>query len=193
MGKEFVTFGGLTTTVTGDNEEKEFDEVYNDDGRFFLESCETFEHREEGLNFDYKYCISGNVISNEEFLKKYIAIVELVLVPLPDSLCNKAFEEVLEWCGVELKDIGIHKDIGVYDVCTYFGGVTMGYEPITIDNDKDVYDLMELDEVKKVVKAIEMTYRGIDSLRGFYLDKPLNLIGDDGWGIIKKLVLGDEQ
>ena len=65
-----------------------FDAIRDNDEEVVFESKKTYEHREEGLNFDYKYVIKAENLEyfTGDEADKDTWSVELMLVPTIDSI-----------------------------------------------------------------------------------------------------------
>ena len=179
-------FAGISAYVEEVNVEEHFEEWYNDGGMLYLISKKEYEHDESGedeFNFKYKYVI--RVMDLEEFSGEEGApiAIELLLVPSPDSLCEEERESVKDSMGNE--------DIDYYDISEYGISVRMGDDYLEgIEGDK--YNLDDIEAVRERIEAITAIYESVNSLRGFHLDRPWNMIGTNGWDTIRNAVLGEE-
>lgn len=179
-------FGGTTTEVDREIFVKDvFENLYDDiDEQFYL-SKKTFKHEEEGFNFDYKYAI--RVINMEEVIGEKLPVyVSLLLIVSPNSLnkevANRVQESIGEWEGVS--ENWKYKDISDYGF-----DVVMGEANIEDDGSPYYGDNKNL---QHTLKSICYTYECTDSLRGFYLDKSWNMLGSNGWDIIRKCIIGED-
>ena len=155
-----------------------FDCVRDADDEVIYESKETYEHREEGLNFDYKFAIrTENAYEmTGEPEDENMWHMELFLVPTIDSLLPNKQKELQDMVG----EYGEPNIIDLIDEGSY---VQFGFEAVKVDPDKgyDAVMLPKYDEAASVVDSM-------NAMRGFYLDKPLNKIGSTGWDILNGLV-----
>lgn len=158
-----ITFNGVPTKVN-----TKFNEVYFEDDNAFFESKDTFTHEDDGLTFNYKYVIEAVWCEGKIYYS-------LFLVPCADSLNKGKRLSVADCCGVE------EDEISIYDICSYGCNVCMGTEVVDNENIEDTY----LDKVSSV-------YKVIDSLRGFYLDKYVNRIGNTGWDMLDDFINGND-
>ena len=147
-----------------DHEPKKLDDLFDcvrdADGEVIYESKQTYEHREEGLNFDYKFVIRAKDAYEltGEPEDENVWHLEVMLVPTVDSLLTNKREDTIDGEDCTFIDL---IDAGFY--------VQFGFEAVKVDRYK-WYDA------------------GINAMRGFYLDKPLNMIGSTGWDILNELV-----
>lgn len=178
-------FGGISTEVKGcivvDNE---FKKIYETDSELFFLSKKTFHHEEEDFNFDYKYAIS---IMDISFLtgEESPYTVGLYLVVSPNSLCSSSAESIADyadWSDNEVSDEWKYKDIVDYGL-----GVLMASSEVEYTEG----DWDELEVLQEEIKNVVAVYKVIDSLRGFYLDKPMNMIGTNGWDFINECIHGE--
>ena len=175
-------FAGISAYVEEVNVEEHFEEWYNDGGMLYLVSKKEYEHDEHGeddINFKYKYVI--RVMDLEYFSGEEGAPIalELLLVPSPESLCEETRESVVDSMGNE--------EIDYYDIAEYGISVRMGDDYIEgIEEDK--YNLNDIEAVREKIEAITATYEGINSMRGFYLDRSWNMIGTTGWDTLNNAI-----
>ena len=164
--EKFKVFG-----ISGDKQFKTedlFEVLYDETDRFFAYSKETFTHDfEEGnLNFKYKYVIEADYCDGDIYYAFY-------LVPMPESLYKDKLESVLAYSDIDAEDCSI------YDVRSYGLGVLFGS---TKTNGKNVNE--------DTIDAIANAMPTMDRLRGFYLDKIQNLIGNSGWDYLNEYING---
>lgn len=143
-----------------------FNEEFFESDNVFFESKETFTHEEEGLTFNYKYAIEAVECEGKIYYGLY-------LVPCADSLDRSKRGVIADFCGVD------ESDITIYDIQSYGCGVLMGSEDVISEEIDTTY----LDKIASVCGII-------DSLRGFYLDKPQNRIGTSGWDMLDDYING---
>lgn len=145
---------------------EKFDEVYFDEDNVFFVSKETFKHEEEGLTFNYKYAIQAAYCEGRIYYS-------LELVPCADSLCEKKRNDIISSCGCE------DEEISIYDIVSYGCSVSMGCESVESE---------EIDE--RYFDLIASVFETTDRLRGFYLDKYVNRIGNTGWDLLEDFING---
>lgn len=158
-----ITFNGVPTKI-----DTKFNEIYFEDDNAFFESKETFTHEEDGLTFNYKYAIEAVWCEGKIYYGLY-------LVPCADSLNKDKRSSVADCCGVNEDEITIN------DISSYGCNVCMGTEVVDNEDIEDTY----LDKIASV-------YEVIDSLRGFYLDKYVNRIGNTGWDMLDDFINGND-
>lgn len=164
--EKFNVFG-----ISGDKQfkvEDLFEVQYDETDMFFAYSKETFTHdfEENNLNFKYKYVIEADYCDGDIYYALY-------LVPMPESLYKDKLESVLASFDIDAEDCSI------YDVHSYGLGILFGSTKTNGENvNKDTID------------AIANAMSTMDSLRGFYLDKFQNLIGNNGWDYLDEYING---
>lgn len=176
----FIDFGGVSTNV---KKAKSFKTVFpictNYSDSAFYETKKVYKHEEEGFNFNYKYIVRVEdlyELSGEDELKGKVS-VELYLVPTEDSMSEKTKNKIRESFGYDEDDI-----IYLADIIDYGLGVRMGYE--TVENVR----YLDGTKVHSKLNEIATVLDTIDSMRGFYLDKAWNLIGTNGWDVLKEML-----
>ena len=157
--------------------EKFFDCLADWDGHRYYATKETYIHEDESFHtFKYKYLVE---VMESEYMQDAGMDVEdgkvtilLSLVVLPESLSEKHLASVASFCGIDTKDVTI---IDIYEY-----GLSC---PIEDDefNESDYSVEDALDCAAEVIPSI-------DSLRGFYLDRPRNLIGTTGWDLLEDAI-----
>ena len=147
--------------------DQEFDQVRSfdnwDDTEAWM-SKEVFHHDVEDDpkdNFDYRYLIEAYYCEEEN--KTYYC---LYLIPCYSSLSEKMKANVLDCAGVEPEDIN---DRDVFD---YGCQLVLARE-----SQEGEYNPETMDKIASV-------YKCIDRLRGFYLDRFQNRIGNTGWDML---------
>lgn len=182
MMKPNREFAGVSTYEEKVNIEEHFEELYNDDGQLTLVSKKDFLHEEEGLTFKYKYLINGMDIRGFTGEMDAPVMIELVLVPSFSDLSEEArisLGETYDWDEEMADELWRYKDIADYGY-----GVTMGSESFIPEEDEDLYNLMDSKKVVELVESACAIYEAIDNMRGFYMDRPWNMIGTTGWDTI---------
>jgi hypothetical protein len=155
-----------------------FDGLRDNEEEVVYESKKTYKHREEGLNFDYKYVIKAENLEyfTGDSADKDMWSVELMLVPTIDSILPKHRDSLIAQCGEGYEP-------NLCDLVDEGSYVQIGYERVYVDPDAGCDAVMgkKYDEIATVTEHV-------DSMRGFYLDKPYNMIGSTGWDIVNNLV-----
>ena len=159
-------FDGITVFQLEDTRDK-FDWIYDNDCEILIISKKTYHHREEGLNFDYKYAISAlnmmSITDDEQFTEDNAYDVSIYLIVSPTSLDKELKED-------------IKKSTGGY--CDYQDIYSYGLGVRLLNDNHSMNDIEEF--MYKVGNVIEP----LDFMRGFYLDRPVNKIGSTGWDLI---------
>ena len=148
------------------NVEEKFEEVFNDVEMVFYESKETFHHEEEGLTFDYKYVIVGEYCEGKLYYS-------LHLVPCANSLGEEKRVRVASTCCLD------EDEITIYDIWSYGYTIHLGTETEEGEEFNDEY-----------FSLIASVFETINSMRGFYLDRYVNRIGNTGWDMLYDFVNG---
>ena len=158
-----ISFDNVPTKVN-----TKFDEIFFEDDNVFFEDKTTHTHKEEGLTFHYKYAIEAVWCDGSIYYSLY-------LVPCADSLCESKRKSIADFCGLD------EDEIDIYDIISYGCGVCIGREVVDNENIETAY----LDKAASVVDVI-------DSFRGFYLDKNVNRIGNNGWDMLDDFINGND-
>ena len=162
------SFGGITPASI-ESADKNFDLIFDDSERVEWLSKNEYHHTDDGLEFDYRYLITANLYDDDG---KDVWYVTLHLVPSPASLCDDKAESVCDCCGVDRGELN-HSDINDYGL-----GVDIATETTSEQDPQQLIDL--------AATIAPM----VDGLRGFFLDKRINLIGTTGWDILQNAVNG---
>ena len=154
------TYGTVTTAIT-----RKFSEVFeesNYDETLSL-SKEVFTHK-DGMSFKYRYAFREFDMEDGNYATELLLCIE------PASMCKAKREEIAAMCGIDEKDVRIEDSID----CVMCGSIPI--ESAAIEADK-------LDEAKDTVASALPMY---DMMRGFSLDRCVNLIGTTGWDLVKE-------
>lgn len=143
----------------------------------YYETHKTYSHEDEEFSFDYKYVVRTNDYSDgghgvEEYDDIYE--IELFLVISPESMHEKIYGGIADCEGIE--------KIGYEDVVEYGIGVLIGSE-IMSANDGDHGGMLN---------TVASVLSGIDLTRGFYLDRPWNMVGNTGWDLVFKCLFNED-
>lgn len=158
--KQF-TFSGITGMPT------QIDKGLVDE---FGENCfiydKVFQHKEEGLNFNYMYALE--IIGMDSATGEEGTMFNLYLTIHKDSLSDKVVKEVLN---------GDDFEINPYDlIMDGRGAILLGSE---------IYNVEDWNEIEEIAYNILSFIPMVDGMRGFYLDKAWNRIGTTGWDSIE--------
>ena len=127
-------------------------------------------------NGDFDYWLVIEVLYMEEFTPdpdfKYMVTLQAVS---PQEAGPKQLKEALECFGLEEKEIeltdwvkvGLLSESGCYSQLWNEGG----------------------DNLREILKEARQQANIIESLFGFYMDRPINMIGSTGWDFIKGDIL----
>jgi len=168
-------FAGMSTNAQQDYTSL-FDVVCWSDDIFCLLSKELFTHEEDGYTFNYRYAIHvrdySDCFTDSELEEMgYSGYIDLCLVVDAASLSAKAKESI---CG------GDDLTPNAVDIIEYGFGVSMSGESINLEGTEWEKQSALVDKLNTLSHLVF----GINSMRGFYLDRRLNGIGTTGWDVI---------
>lgn len=172
------------------NGDNKFQDKFNclfEDNDAFYESKETFHHEDE-TSFDYKFCVEiidlEYATGEEEDKNKYG--IELAIVPMFHSLCDKQKKSILD-CSCITED-----EVNTRDTYQEGCSIMIGYEEVvvSIDDFESGKGFEGCEPIMSRLNAIANIFECVNSLRGFYLDKPQNAIGTTGWDLIEDYING---
>ena len=163
--------------------EKFFDCLADWSGHRYYATKETYTHDDESdiPVFKYKYLVE---VIEPEYYEEEVGEggdensvrILLSLMILPECVTKEQVKKVASFCGIE------EKEVTITDLYEY-----------------GLYCLMEDDEFDNRENSVEdaldcaaTVIPVIDSLRGFYLDRPRNMIGTNGWDIIRQMTLNED-
>jgi len=161
-----MEFGSINTNyVDTDRLSQNFNRVYNDSDQQFYISKKIYFHGDE-ISFKYRYGIwieDLYELTGDENCKNKIAM-SIVLIPEAESLGKNTYDAIQNSCGYTEP----------FDILGY--GCYLIFESETVE--------AEYFDDPKVINKLNCAANIIDtcdSLRGFYIDKPVNLLGMTGW------------
>jgi len=170
--------------VTPKKIDKRFKDVFKETFNYcssadttYYETFEHYMHEEEGFEFGYKYVVKTSDYSQGDHGQEElddVCEVELFLVVSPENLNIKVYRDIAETTGVDA--------IGYEDIVDYGLGVEMGSEEMSASTG-DIKGM--LNTIANIVETVNIT-------RGFYLDRPWNMVGNTGWDIINKCVFNED-
>ena len=172
------TFVNISTDSEQFTLEDKFVERYNDSGEAIYVSKRTFNHVEDGLSFRYKYLVE--VCDMREISGDNKVGVNLYIVPTFQSLSekNRGFFD-----GKPNPKHDITDEIHRYGCSVFMGGESF-----------DMDEETPWDEDERIAEALNTAanvFETINSLRGFYLDRVQNGIGNTGWDFLKDYINGE--
>jgi hypothetical protein len=185
MKEQGYSFDGVTILHV-QNLRRRLECIYDNGGSELMYATKkTYQHREEGLNFDYKYVIHGMNFrefsgDEDEYPEKACVGFELLLVVMPESLNADTKKKIEDSCGA----------CELFDMVDY--GLTiqmLSNDGIHTDTPLLPYSKLNATTVNKVANFID----AVDRLRGFFLDKSWNRIGTTGWDTIFECVEGKDS
>lgn len=108
--------------------------------------------------------------------------IELSMCPLPEFLSERAANEIKDSMGVD--------KLTVYDIVEYGRCPELESDTVTITDDDDAYNVLDVNTVKEKIDCAATVAETLNSIRGFSLDKPWNLISNTGWDLLDELIDG---
>ena len=184
-------FGGMSAYVEEVDFDKHFEEIYNIGYRVVYLSKETFKHEEEDFNFDYKYAIIVIDVACATGEEDAPTVVELYLVPSFNNLSDNSKRELMNSVGWSEEE-EVSEEWKWVDVLEYPYAVNMGSDSLEGLSEDDRQQWIDLKALKDILESITAVYRAIDGLRGFYLDRPWNRIGTNGWDTLLNAIKDEE-
>ena len=168
-------FAGMSTNTQQDYRDT-FETVYWSDDVFCLQTKELYTHEEDNYTFSYRYAVHvqdySNCLSDSELEEMdYNGYIDLCLVIDATSLSTKTKESI---CG------GDDFSPTAIDIIENGYGVSMCGERITLESGEWKTQTILADKLNTLSHLV----LGIDRMRGFYLDRRLNMIGTTGWDAI---------
>lgn len=163
-----------------------FDELYNDDGFAIFESKKTYHSDDEDYKpFDYKLVIRATAL--DQFIGEgedghNDVHIELSMCPLPEFLSEKIANEIKDSMGVD--------KLTVYDIAEYGSCPELESDTIVITDDDDAYNVLDVNVIKEKLDCAATAAETFNSLRGFSLDKPWNLLSNTGWDLLDEMIEG---
>lgn len=183
---DVLSFGAISFAVAQKMEFLDkFEELYNDDGFAIFQSKKTYHSDDEVYKpFDYKLIIRATALGfiGEGEEGHNDVHIELSMCPLPEFLSEKAANEIKDNMGVD--------ELTVYDIVECDSCLELESDTVIITEDDDAYDVLDIDIVKEKLDCAATAAEALNSIRGFLLDKPWNLIGNTGWDLLDELIEG---
>lgn len=170
MGVQFkYAYGGVSTQEPSDKFDDVFEETW--DGELWA-TKKTYHHSEPGLSFDYKYVFQAADYDEGDGYSNSEVVTSLCLVILPKSFCKAKRAELA-------KSVGTDEDrLDVTDVFREGWDGVVQFATETFEGEDRG---KRLEAAKDTVASCIGTF---DSLRGFYIDRRLNMVGMTGWDLI---------
>lgn len=162
---------GAVRGYLNENKKNDFILVYEGDGETFYQHKKTFVSEEEELPFEATYLVKVmdvyKLTGDKEF--KGVNDVEVEFVILPNSLSKPIAESIRDSVGTSEED-----EIYIEDIITH-GGASVRFAIETVREEEVECKVLE------AMNAVEF----LNDFRGFYLDKPWNGLGTNGWDVIR--------
>lgn len=108
--------------------------------------------------------------------------IELSMCPLPEFLSEKIANEIKDSMGVD--------KLTVYDIAEYGSCPELESDTIVITDDDDAYNVLDVNVIKEKLDCAATAAETFNSLRGFSLDKPWNLLSNTGWDLLDEMIEG---
>ena len=182
--KEKFEFGSVSGTCDASLED--FILVEDADYHKSYISKKVYQHREPGLNFDYRYVLHGSFwegylikeifgIDPYDFEDQPLSI-DIYMVPTLDSLSDETISDIMSAYGWEGEWKNFETDFIEYII------VEAGYG-MRMDGSEDLIRYEDMDkEFFNAANAIT----AIDGLFGFYMDQVVNGIGTTNWDLLQE-------
>ena len=163
-------YGGVSTQELSDKFEDRFDETWDEE---LWATKRTYHHSEPGLSFDYKYVFQAvdYDVDDDEY-PEGVVVTSLCLVILPKSFCKAKRAELAQSAGTDGYRL---------DVADVFREGWAGVVQFATETYKGKDREKALETAKDTVASCVDTF---DGLRGFYIDRRLNMMGMTGWDLI---------
>ena len=181
--KEKFEFGSVSGTC--DTSLEDFILVEDADYHKSYISKKVYQHREPGLNFDYRYVLHGSFweeiyieeifdIDPDDFEEQPLSI-DIYMVPVLDSLSDETVSDIMSTFGWEdAWKTDLKPDFIEYII------VEAGYG-MRMDGSKE---LIKQDDMDKEFFNAANAITAIDGLFGFYMDQVVNGIGTTNWDLL---------
>lgn len=170
---EKINIFGITTDKQFSDYKDFFTESdWSDSEMMYFESNETFQHIDDDFSFNYKFIVE---VAERYWENKEDFAVSLQMVVLPES-CNKE----------ELESVAFPAGIKTEEV-TWWDLLHNGGFNVTFGK-----TICEKDSIDETILQISHVFKCMNGLFGFYMDKVWNMIGSDGWDIVRHAVLGTD-
>jgi len=181
--KEKFEFGSVSGTCDASLED--FILVEDADYHKSYISKKVYQHREPGLNFDYRYVLHGSFweeiyieeifdIDPDDFEEQPLSI-DIYMVPVLDSLSDETVSDIMSTFGWEdAWKTDLKPDFIEYII------VEAGYG-MRMDGSKE---LIKQDDMDKEFFNAANAITAIDGLFGFYMDQVVNGIGTTNWDLL---------
>lgn len=179
-----ISYGGVTCSegTKAKSFKRHFDAIrdWDSDEEIYI-SKKTYTHEEDGLNFDYNYIVkfmNMYELTGDDDQKGKFG-VELCMLPTKKFLSKEYIEDVMSACGLESAD-----EVRADDIIDTVTVPTLQYD--TIENIRS-WEGKKLTNVKNDIATVIDT---IDNLRGFWMDKSVNMIGTTNWDLLHTCLNG---
>lgn len=151
-----------------------FNEVYDDGNSIIFETEKVFHHIEDGLDFKYRYRYAIETVkcyeATDDIEYKEKIHVAIYMIVDKQSLHSDKIRSLVKSHCIEYEEI-IASDL-----------ISEGYSVVFAE------DIIEEDNLDECVLFSKHLIPHLDSMRGFYLDKPFNMIGTNGWDLLNDFV-----
>jgi len=163
-------------TVSTESIDRKFDDVFDRYYDDVYSTKKTYRHSEPGLSYKYKYMYEECEVDNGEWL------TILRMVVLPESFCKEKRREISETTGVDEEDLD---EFNVMQ-CGWAGCVPFGSENLKLEEDEDgnVDEGVVEARLEELRDTVATCLSAFDGLYGFYMDRPVNMIGTTGWDLV---------
>ena len=160
------SYGPVSAPEISDKFDDLFEEIYDGDGDGIWATKRTYRQIDPGCSFKYKYVFQAIYPDDED--DKDIA-TSLSLVMMPELFCKAKRAKLAEVSGMD------EDKLEVYDV------FSNGWEGVVQLAAKTVHGEKELKLAKDTAASCLSAF---DGMRGFFIDRSLNMVGTTGWDMI---------
>lgn len=159
---------------------------YNDSGRLYLiQKGDAFSHDEEGMQFKFRMAVEAINLRNLNMGNQIY--ISLILVPEPECWCSQIMESLKDMCGIDdMKP----EDVLVSDALGVCAAVRLTEEYADCKEDDECCNILDCKEAVEYLNKAALSIPAVSNLRGFFLDKTWNQIGNNGWDIICMVING---
>lgn len=160
------SYGPVSAPEISDKFDDLFDEVYDDYSEGIWATKRTYRQQDPSCPFKYKYVFRAIYPDDED--DKDIA-TSLSLVMMPESFCKAKRAKLAEVSGMD------EDKLEVYDVFSNGWDGVVQFATKTVHGEEGLR--LAKDEAASCLSAF-------DGMRGFFIDRPLNMVGTTGWDMI---------
>ena len=179
-------FGITSSQISAQNFEEIWDVILDGGEEAYFQTKETFLHEQEDFTFEYKYVLQlvGVILDDESEDVKFFS--NLFMVPTTKYIHPDILTKIIESYEKEKVEHITADEILFETSCPLVAKETLDLK----EKAEDWYgwDWIEIEEIKDYLIKANESIKLINGLRGFFLDKKENLLGNTGWDFLKELL-----